>query len=113
MTLKKELAFRVTSEITTEKEAHKAQEYFESVFQNNDNDADIPTKEISQEEILLNDLLVEIEFAKSKSQAKRLIEQGAVKIDDEKITQYNYPIKASKPLNIRVGRKLCEITYRP
>lgn len=117
MTLKKELALQVTSEITSEKEAKKAQEYFESVFQASSERGlylegieEIP---ISQEEILLNDLLVEIDFAKSKSQAKRLIEQGAVKIDDEKVTQYNYPIKASKPLNIRVGRKLCKITYRP
>ncbi len=113
MTLKKELALRVTSEITSEKQAQKAQEYFESVFQNKDKDADIPTKEISLEEIPLNELLVKIKFAKSKSEAKRLIEQGAVKIDDEKVTQYNYPIKASKPLNLRAGRQLCKITYRP
>ncbi len=113
MTLKKELALRVTSEITSEEQAQKAQEYFESIFQNQDKDADIPTKEISQKEIPLNELLVEVKFAKSKSEAKRLIEQGAVKIDDKKITQYNYPIRASRPLNLRAGRQLCKITYRP
>jgi tyrosyl-tRNA synthetase len=113
MTLKKELAYRITAEITSEKQAQKAQEYFESVFQNKDKDAEIPTKEISKKEIALNDLLVEIDFADSKSQAKRLIEQGAVKIDDKKITQYNYLIELSKPLNIRAGRKLCKIIHRP
>jgi tyrosyl-tRNA synthetase len=113
MTLKKELAYRITAEITSDKQAQKAQEYFESVFQNKDKDAEIPTKEISKKEINLNDLLVEIDFAKSKSQAKRLIEQGAVKIDDKKVTQYNYPIELSKPLNIRAGRKLCKIIHRP
>jgi len=115
MQLKKELAYIVTSEITSEEQAAKAKEYFETVFQKKDKDVDIPTKEIHQKEIALNDLLVEIDFAESKSQAKRLAEQGAVKIDGEKITQYNCPInlKTSQPLELRVGRKLCKITYKP
>jgi tyrosyl-tRNA synthetase len=114
MILKKELAFKVTSEITTEEKAKEAQRYFESVFQKKDKDVEIPEKEISQEEIALNDLLVEIGFAESKSQAKRLAQQGAVKIDGEKVTEYNHilNVKASKPLQIRVGKKLCQITYK-
>lgn len=110
--LKKELAFKITSEITSTKEAKEAQEYFESVFQNQNKEVEIATKEISQEKILLNDLLVEIGFATSKSQAKRLIEQGAVKIDDQKITQYDYPVNSSQPLNLRVGRKVCKIIHK-
>jgi tyrosyl-tRNA synthetase len=114
MTLKKELAFKITSEITSEEKAKGAQKYFESVFQKKDKDVEIPVKEISQEEIALNDLLVEIGFAKSKSQAKRLAQQGAVKIDGEKITEYNHilNVKASKPIQIRAGKKLCQITYK-
>jgi tyrosyl-tRNA synthetase len=114
MVLKKELAFKVTSEITSEKQAKEAQKYFESVFQKKDKDVEVPKKEIFQEEIALNDLLVEIGFAKSKTQARRLAQQGAVKIDGEKITEYNHilNVKASKPLQIRVGKKLCQITYK-
>jgi tyrosyl-tRNA synthetase len=112
MILKKELAFRITSEITSEKEAKQAQEFFESVFQNKDKDVKIPQKEVSEKEIPLNQLLVDIDFASSKSEAKRLIEQGAVKIADKKITQYNYPINTSNQPEIRVGRKLCKITFK-
>jgi len=112
MILKKELAFRITSEITSEKEAKQAQEFFESVFQNKDKDVEIPTKEISEKEIPLNQLLVDIDFASSKSEAKRLIEQGAVKIQGKKITQYNYPINTSNQPEVRVGRKLCKITFK-
>ncbi len=112
MILKKELAFRITSEITGEKEAKQAQEFFESVFQNKDKDIEIPEKEVSEKEIPLNQLLVDIDFASSKSEAKRLIEQGAVKIADKKITQYNYPINTSNQPEIRVGRKLCKITFK-
>jgi len=112
MILKKELAFRITSEITSEKEAKQAQEFFESVFQNKDKDVEIPEKEVSEKEIPLNQLLVDIDFASSKSEAKRLIEQGAVKIADKKITQYNYPVNTSNQPEIRVGRKLCKITFK-
>jgi tyrosyl-tRNA synthetase len=112
MILKKELAFRITSEITSEKEAKQAQEFFESVFQNKDKDVEIPQKEVSEKEIPLNQLLVDIDFASSKSEAKRLIEQGAVKIADKKITQYNYPVNTSNQPEIRVGRKLCKITFK-
>lgn len=112
MILKKELALRITSEITTEKKAKQAQEFFESVFQNKDKDIEIPEKEVSEKEIPLNQLLVDIDFASSRSEAKRLIEQGAVKIQGKKITQYNYPINTSNQPEIRVGRKLCKITFK-
>jgi tyrosyl-tRNA synthetase len=117
MILKKELAFKVTAEITSEKEAKMAQKHFESVIQGNSEKGTelegIEEIGVSQKEIPLNDLIVKVKFATSKSQAKRLVEQGAVKINDEKITQYNHMINTSKPLHIRVGRKLCKITYRP
>jgi tyrosyl-tRNA synthetase len=114
MVLKKELAHMITSEITSTQEADKAQEYFESVFQNKEQDVDTPTIPISKEEIPLNELLVEIEFASSKSEAKRLVEQGAVKINNEKATLFNQTlnIKTSQPLMIRVGRKLCTVIYK-
>lgn len=114
MALKKELAHMITSEITSEEEADKAQEYFESVFQNKEQNVEIPEKSIDKEEIPLNELLVDIEFASSKSEAKRLVDQGAVKINDQKATQFNQilNIKNSQPLMIRAGRKLCTVTYR-
>jgi tyrosyl-tRNA synthetase len=112
MILKKELAFRITSETTGKKKAQQAQEFFESVFQNKDKDIEIPIKEVTKKEIPLNQLLVDIGFASSKSEAKRLAQQGAVKIAGKKITQYNYLINTSNGPKVRVGRKLCKITFR-
>lgn len=113
MVLKKELAYMITSEIASEDEAKKAQEYFESVFQGEQKDVDVPEIVIKKEEMSLNELLTDIKFASSKGEARRLIEQGAVKINDEKITQFNHilNIKDSQPLMIRVGRKLCTVIY--
>lgn len=113
MNLKKELAFRVTSEITSEKEAERAQKYFESIFQKKEQDVEIPLKKIGEEEIALNELLVKINFAVSKSEAKRLVEQGAVKINDKKATEFNQilAIKNSQPIILKVGKKVCSIAY--
>lgn len=114
MILKKELAFMITSEITTKEEALKAQNFFESVFQNKDQETEIPENVISKKEIPLNELLVEIKFASSKAQAKRLVEQGAVKINSEKISQYNQVlhIDNDQPLILKVGKNICKITYK-
>ncbi|MHC1716876.1 MAG: tyrosine--tRNA ligase [Candidatus Dojkabacteria bacterium] len=115
MSLKKELALTITSEITTKEEAEKAQAFFESVFQRKDTETKIPEKAVNQKEILLNDLLVEIQFTDSKAQAKRLVEQGAVRINDEKQTQYNLPLDVLhlQPFILKVGKNICKITYQP
>lgn len=114
MILKKELAFMITSEITTKEEALKAQNFFESVFQNKDQETEIPENVISKKEIPLNELLVEIKFASSKAQAKRLVEQGAVKINSEKISQYNQVLNIDndQSLILKVGKNICKITYK-
>lgn len=114
MILKKELALMITSEITTKGEALKAQNFFESVFQNKDQETEIPENVISKKEIPLNELLVEIKFASSKAQAKRLVEQGAVKINSEKVSQYNQVLNIDndQSLILKVGKNICKITYK-
>ncbi len=114
MILKKELAFMITSEITTKAEALKAQNFFESIFQNKDQETEIPENVISKKEIPLNELLVEIKFASSKAQAKRLVEQGAVKINSEKVSQYNQVLNIDndQSLILKVGKNICKITYK-
>ncbi len=110
MILKKELAYRITSEITSEQDATKAQEFFESIFQKKDTEVEIPTKTISTQKIQLADLIVELEFAKSKSEARRLVDQGAVKINDTKKTSYNEEIDMTQSdLILKVGRHITKI----
>jgi len=112
--LKKELAYRVTSEITSEEDAKKAETYFENIYQNKKDDENIPEKEITKESIPLVDLLLECGLTKSKSQARRLIEQGAVKIDNEKQSDWNLVISLSQKntFTLKAGRQLCRILYK-
>lgn len=114
MTLKKELALTITSEITSKEEAQKAQEFFESVFQKKDMDTEIPEIAITENEIALNDLLVKINFASSKGQARRLIEQGAVKINDERKNEFNQSITSSQypSFILKVGKNICKVTLQ-
>jgi len=114
MILKKELAFLVTSEITSKEEAKKAQKYFEEVFQKGKQSEDIPKIEIKENMIKLNDLICSIKLAESKSQARRLVEQGAVKINGETQNQWDLDIdiRSLTPITIKVGRKLLKIYHK-
>lgn len=86
---------RLAREITTlyhgEEAAIKAEEQFKAVFQKGEVPEDIPTFKvpeniISDEGIDMARLIVEAGMAPSTSQARRLISQGAVKINGEKIS---------------------------
>jgi len=101
--VKKELAFQIVKELNGEKEAIHAKEEFEKTVQN---------KELPIEEELLElsvkanhtilDILLIGEFAQSRSDAKRLVEQGGVSLDDIKITNTN---DIAKPGLLKVGKR--------
>ena len=114
MNLKKELAFRITKEVKTEKEAQQAQKHFETVFQTKKADIDtVEKKALNQKEINILDLLMHIGFTNSKAQGRRLIEQGAVKINNEKCSDYKAVINltdASETI-LKAGRHICSIRY--
>lgn len=108
--LKKELAFRITSDIKSQEEAEKAQLFFESIFQKKDNDTEIPLRIIPNQTLSLLDLICECKFASSRAEARRLVEQGAVKINDEKKSSFNEIIDLqNSPLILRVGRHITKI----
>ena len=91
--IKMELAYYITKEYCGENSANSAQEDFINVVQNHQTPEDIDEINGINKNIL--DILVEKNFAKSKSDAKRLIQQGAVKFDDEKIDDINFVVTKS------------------
>lgn len=107
MDLKKILAYEVTKDIKGEDEAKKAQEYFENIFQKKDISTEIPVKEINQKNIGILDLIVFCNITDSKSQAKRLVEQGAVSIDGQKVTNWNQSI--DKECILKCGRHIYQM----
>jgi tyrosyl-tRNA synthetase len=113
MTLKKELAFRVTSELKSKEDAKSAQEYFESVFQNRSTDTDLKKVKVNQKEYNILELITEVSLAPSKSQARRLIEQNAVSIDNKKVDDWQKTVTLTQPITLKVGKKIIQLIYQP
>ena len=110
MELKKQLALKVTSELKGEKEGQKAEEYFETVFQKKSLETNIKEVKVEGKEYDILDLMIETKLAPSKSQGRRLVEQNAVTIDDEKVIDWQKHIKLTQPIIIKVGKKILKIT---
>ena len=95
-------------------EAKKSQETAKDIFTNNHLDADLPIIKLKSEElnneVLLSDLILRMNFASSKSASRKLIRGNAVKIDKELIKDEHFSINtllsdSSSGLVISVGKK--------
>ena len=106
---KKVAAYEITKIIHGKEEAKKACEAANNLFNGSGVSDNMPTTKIDSYDISLLDVLVKINFAPSKSQAKILISQGGISINDEKIDDINYVLseKDFKDafLIIRKGKK--------
>lgn len=90
--IKMALALEITRMYHGEKEAEKAQEYFESTFGKKEIPDEMETYTLKNEADLL-ELLVATGLASSKSDARRSLDEGAVKVDGEKIAENAIPDK--------------------
>ena len=106
------LAFEITKLVHGEEEAQKALSAARALFSGEGDDANMPTTELSEAElgdgIGLLDLLVLTKLAASKGEGRRLIEQGGLSINGEKVTDVNLKIKKedlSDPIKIKKGKK--------
>ena len=88
---KDKLAFEVTKLIHGEEEALKAQSAAKALFGNSADTEHMPTTALKAEQfaedgtITVIDILVAASLAKSKGEARRLIEQGGITVDDERV----------------------------
>ena len=103
---KKLLAFEIVKQLNSIDDATQAQIEFERTVQNRELPNKIENLQISIGSATLVDIVLQSGVVSSKSEAKRLIEQGGVEIDDEKITDAEYlvvNIKGEKVL--KVGKR--------
>ncbi|MEI6834205.1 MAG: tyrosine--tRNA ligase [bacterium] len=107
------LAFEVTKLIHGESEATRARDQAKSLFSGAGGD-DAPVVEISRASfgngLPVIDVLVAVKICETKSEARRLIEQGGLTIDDEKITDPKWILSAARFVDgssalIRKGKK--------
>lgn len=102
MEFKKKLAFEVVSFYHGEDKAHSAREDFERVVQNKDF-TEITNSFVLSSEINLVDLLLTLSFANSKNEARRLIEQNAVRLNG--VTLNDIAMKVGDKGVFEVGKK--------
>jgi tyrosyl-tRNA synthetase len=103
--VKDRLGRGVVERFIGEAEAQDASEEFTRIFAQKELPDEIPEVELPAEEIGLLNLMVEAGLAKSNGEARRLIKQGAVKINDEKITDERAQIMPEEGMIIRSGKR--------
>lgn len=91
---KKVLAYEITKIVHGEEKAKAAQDTAQALFGNGGNLENMPTTVIESLPISLTELLVATKIAPSKGQARILIEQGGISINDEKISDINYVVES-------------------
>ena len=100
------LALELTKRFTSEKEAETAKENFFKKFAKNELPSDIEEKTVKHTgDYPLPNLLKDIDFASSTSEALRLITQGAVKVDQIKVDSKDFHIEPNTKKLIQVGKK--------
>jgi len=94
------LAYELTSLVHGEEEAKKAEEAAKSVFTGAGNSENMPSTALSESDLTddgagIIDLMLKAGLVSSRGEARRLIEQGGVSVDDVKVTAPSYivPLK--------------------
>lgn len=104
--IKLELAREITNLYHSVDETKAAEEFFVQAFTNKDIPDDIDELKIEEEAILLRDIihnLVDMQLVASASELRRMIEQGGVRVNNEKIDSIGKIVKKSDV--IRIGKK--------
>lgn len=107
MLVKKELARTLVTMYHSEKQALAAQSTFEQVFSKKELPDDIQTVVLGKEagSRLLVKLLTDYDVVASNGEARRLISQGAVRINDEKVSDINLELQPGSEYIVKVGKR--------
>ena len=107
MVLKKELARTIIKMYHSESAARQAEQNFEQIFSKKEIPDDIEEIIIPSSDLPkpLVKLLTECGAVSSNGEARRLIQQGGVRINDEKISNINYAIQNKGEYITKVGKR--------
>jgi len=103
--LKASLAKKIVKIYHGEKAAEKAMKEFNKIFKEKELPSDMPTYNLQQTTYNLMTLLVETKMTSSKTEAQRLIEQSAVKINNQVEKDWKKEIKVGAEMIVQVGKR--------
>jgi len=104
--LKRHLAKVLITMYHNKKAAEEAEAEFDKIFIQKEVPEDVPEFRINKGTTIgILDLLVKVNFAPSKAEARRLVVQGGVSIDSDKITDINAQLTLDKIKILKVGKR--------
>ncbi len=104
--LKMELAKAIITLYHDAEAAEKGEMHFKTVFQKKELPEEIEETKLTKDEWIIVDLIVELGMAPSKSEARRLIESGAVKVESKKMMEITTKVKpTANGVLIQVGKR--------
>jgi len=112
---KMDLARQIVADFHSAAEAERAGEAFEAVFRKKELPEDMPEYRLGKgsQPLMLSHLIVDTGLASSKSEAGRLITQGAVQIDGHRIpADQELPMDGPRSFVLKVGkRRFCRVIH--
>lgn len=110
--VKRKLGYELVRIYYDEDTALKTIEEFDKVFIKKEIPDDVPEVTINEFSMKLVDLLTSTNLSESKTNARKLIEQGAVNIDGKKVTDINHSVDIKHGMIFKVGkRKFLKINH--
>jgi tyrosyl-tRNA synthetase len=104
MEAKKKLAQLIVTEYYDTAAAQAGREYFESKFQRHEVPEDVPVFRLGQD-LWICELMKQLRFASSTSEARRLLGQGAVRVDGQTVTDANFRFVPGEHSILEVGKR--------
>ncbi|MGH7923409.1 MAG: tyrosine--tRNA ligase [Candidatus Binatus sp.] len=104
MEAKKRLARTIVTEYHGAPAASRAEQYFESKFQRREIPAGAQVYRIA-EDLWICELMKQLQFTPSTSEARRLVSQGAVRVDGRTITDVNFRFVPGEHKVLEVGKR--------
>ena len=111
---KEVLAFELTKLVHDEEEAIKAQTAAKALFAGGADNSNMPSTTLTDDDfadgvVSVLDMMIKVGIVKSKGEGRRLIQQGGVAVNDEKVTDVNMTLSASdfdSDVILRKGKKV-------
>jgi tyrosyl-tRNA synthetase len=102
---KRELARTIVAAYYSDDDARKAEEHFDRVIKNKMAPEEVDVFQVpADNDTLLLDVLVEAGLVQSKGEGRRLMQQSAVSIGDQRITDPQFPVPADECI-VKVGKR--------
>jgi len=103
--IKNKLAYEITKIYHGEKGAKEAEEEFNKVFRKHELPEKMPTAILKRGPYNVIDLLLKLNLVRSKSEARRIVNENAVKISGETVKGLKMKINAASGLVVQIGKR--------